>query len=196
MGGMTAAPSFTAALSPGMYVYVGVCLVFDSLVLFHHLSYLQSCSKVDLKHCHQCPWPTTPHVSACVSFCILTHSLSLRWPVPRCWSRLSFSCLKCCRNVANGECVGRWGNDDWERRRRRGDGQTDRCILVNVLWEWMNVWKIVNWMATEDWMAPCAMSLCAYVSVRVCTCKISLDAERKSGLRWGGGVPVNGFKHL
>lgn len=151
----------------------------------YHLSYLQSCSKVGLKHCHKCPWLTTPHLSACVAFCILTHSLSLRWPVVRCrcWLSLSFSCLTC-RNVANGECVGRWGTDDWERRRRRGGGQTDRWILVNVLGEWMNVWKIVNCIATQDWMAPCALSLCAYV----CTCKISLEAERKLRLRWGGGV--------
>lgn len=39
-------------------------------------------------------------------------------------------------------------------------------------------------------MAPCAMGLCACISVRVCKCKISLDAEIKSGLRWGGGVKI------
>ncbi len=72
--GMTAAPSSTAALSPGLNVYVGAHLVFDSLVLFHLLSYLRSCSKFGRQHCHRWPWPTTPHLRACVSF-LYPHTL-------------------------------------------------------------------------------------------------------------------------
>lgn len=61
--------------------------------------------------------------------CGFLHPHTLLCPcvgLSRCWLSLSFSCLTC-RNVANGECVGRWGtDDDWERRRRRRRRWADR----------------------------------------------------------------------